>query len=174
MVGKKLAFTSLPSLSKVLTEDQDIDTFSRSRPKHVPLWTSPLKEHGKGGQGEAGPTSRQSSEDQLLEHGIQQSSLDSAGGSETLPTTAHVLQHKEHFDSEEPVLKTPHESSVIQLFYDLFFVANLTTFTAIHEVTDAGSMQPILLTPFFIRPTFSQITRPSGLLSPPANLANKQ
>ena len=104
MFGKKLAFTSLPSFSKVLTEDQDIDTFSLSRPKHVPLWVSPLEEHGQGEQ-------------------------------------------EEHFDSGEPVLKTAHESSVIQLFYDLFFVANLTTFTAVHEVNDLDSMWPMSLVP---------------------------
>jgi hypothetical protein len=28
------------------------------------------------------------------------------------------------------------EASKIELFYDLFFVANLTTFTAVHEVND--------------------------------------
>ena len=40
----------------------------------------------------------------------------------------------------DPPLKRPHESSTIQLFYDLFFVANLTTFTSVHEINDKNSM----------------------------------
>jgi hypothetical protein len=40
---------------------------------------------------------------------------------------------------DEPRLRYEHESSTIQLFYDLFFVANLTTFTGKHEVTDKTS-----------------------------------
>ena len=37
-----------------------------------------------------------------------------------------------------PVLyKTHHEASTIELFYDLFFVANLATFTTMHQHVDA-------------------------------------
>ena len=39
----------------------------------------------------------------------------------------------------DPPLKRPHESTNIQLFYDLFFVANLTTFTSVHEINDKDS-----------------------------------
>ena len=35
-----------------------------------------------------------------------------------------------------PVFKKHHEASSIELFYDLFFVANLATFTANHEIED--------------------------------------
>ena len=42
----------------------------------------------------------------------------------------------------DPPLKRPHESSTIQLFYDLFFVANLTTFTSVHEINDKLSALP--------------------------------
>lgn len=34
------------------------------------------------------------------------------------------------------VFKRRHESAAIELFYDLFFVANLPTFTAGHEIND--------------------------------------
>lgn len=40
--------------------------------------------------------------------------------------------------SDGPILyKTRHEASTIELFYDLFFVANLATFTAAHNHSDA-------------------------------------
>ena len=38
-----------------------------------------------------------------------------------------------HFD-DVPVFKPHRESSTIELFYDLFFVANLTVFTKNHEI----------------------------------------
>jgi low temperature requirement protein LtrA len=33
-----------------------------------------------------------------------------------------------------------HEASMLELFFDLFFVANLATFTAYHEITTAGNV----------------------------------
>ncbi len=39
-----------------------------------------------------------------------------------------------HTDSDAPMFKHHHEATSIELFYDLFFVANLATFTANHEV----------------------------------------
>jgi hypothetical protein len=48
---------------------------------------------------------------------------------------------------DEPPLRYQTESSTIQLFYDLFFVANLTTFTAKHDVSDGSSTYCDLLTP---------------------------
>jgi hypothetical protein len=44
--------------------------------------------------------------------------------------------HLHRSDSELLVFKRHSESSTIELFYDLFFVANLATFTANHEVVD--------------------------------------
>ena len=49
------------------------------------------------------------------------------------------------YDPDQPQLRYETESSTIQLFYDLFFVANLTTFTGRHEVTDGGSKFPPIL-----------------------------
>ena len=45
--------------------------------------------------------------------------------------------HSHRRDSELPVFKHHHESSTVELFYDLFFVANLTTFTANHDINDS-------------------------------------
>jgi hypothetical protein len=50
----------------------------------------------------------------------------------------HVIEFDEtrlHLtDSDAPMFKHHHEATSIELFYDLFFVANLATFTANHEI----------------------------------------
>jgi hypothetical protein len=46
--------------------------------------------------------------------------------------------HVHRSDSELPVFKHHKESSTVELFYDLFFVANLATFTANHEIVDVN------------------------------------
>lgn len=33
-----------------------------------------------------------------------------------------------------------HEASMLELFFDLFFVANLATFTAYHEITTSSNV----------------------------------
>jgi len=45
--------------------------------------------------------------------------------------------HVNRRDGELPSFKHHHESSTVELFYDLFFVANLATFTSNHEIVDA-------------------------------------
>jgi low temperature requirement protein LtrA len=44
-------------------------------------------------------------------------------------------------DPRLPPFKHHHESSTIELFYDLFFVANLATFTTNHEIVDGRSLE---------------------------------
>jgi len=44
------------------------------------------------------------------------------------------MTHKEELEIEEA---TP-----IELFYDLFFVANLTTVTSVHYITEKRSLSP--------------------------------
>ena len=51
------------------------------------------------------------------------------------------LPHHHHPDPDHPPFKHRHESSTVELFYDLFFVANLATFTANHEIVDAESLK---------------------------------
>lgn len=53
-------------------------------------------------------------------------------------------KHTSIVDEGEPPLQRHHEAPVIQLFYDLFFVANLTTFTGVHEVNDKESRSNVL------------------------------
>lgn len=46
-----------------------------------------------------------------------------------------------HGHLKQPRWRHHHESSTIELFYDLFFVANLATFTANHEIVDTTSLK---------------------------------
>ncbi|MFI5420433.1 MAG: low temperature requirement protein A [Nitrososphaerales archaeon] len=59
-------------------------------------------------------------------------------------TTNNSVIHAQlpsHGDPDLPPFKHRHESSTVELFYDLFFVANLATFTANHEIVDADSLK---------------------------------
>lgn len=63
-----------------------------------------------------------------------------------LAVDERTLQFQEgpvHQRSDVPVFKKHHESSTIELFYDLFFVANLSTFTANHEINSADCTLPL-------------------------------
>jgi hypothetical protein len=44
---------------------------------------------------------------------------------------------------DEPQLQYEAETSSLQLFYDLFFVANLTTFTGDHEINNGEGEFPL-------------------------------
>jgi hypothetical protein len=50
-------------------------------------------------------------------------------------------RHQSHSAPDEPVFREHHESSTVELFFDLFFVANLASFTANHEIVDANSLK---------------------------------
>lgn len=42
-------------------------------------------------------------------------------------------------DGSTPAFREREEASSIELFYDLFFVANLTSFTTVHAIDDKES-----------------------------------
>ena len=77
-------------------------------------------------------------------------------GSEHGETKSHIAErviefeesqhdlHRSRTDHGEPVFREHHESSTVELFYDLFFVANLATFTANHEIVDTASLKNYL------------------------------
>ena len=48
-------------------------------------------------------------------------------------------QHLRGGDSEIPVFRKHREASSLELYYDLYFVANLTTFTAYHDIENLES-----------------------------------
>ena len=84
--------------------------------KPTPWITSPLTEPAANAHGHAGQTSAGTSASDLI-----------AG------------QGVERRGQEVPRFQQRHESSTIELFYDLFFVANLTSFNNNHEIVDAKS-----------------------------------
>ena len=57
---------------------------------------------------------------------------------------SHHELHRSHSGPDEPVFREHHESSTVELFFDLFFVANLATFTANHEIVDSSSLKNYL------------------------------
>jgi hypothetical protein len=73
-------------------------------------------------------------------------------GIEKTQTTERVVEfdeshqdlHPSHSGPDEPVFREHHESSTVELFFDLFFVANLATFTANHEIVDTSSLKNYL------------------------------
>lgn len=52
--------------------------------------------------------------------------------------------HRTPSSPDEPIFREHHESSTVELFFDLFFVANLATFTANHEIVDTSSLKNYL------------------------------
>ena len=130
---KSVLLAPIASLQDVLVAEEDETTFSLSHPRHVPLFASPL-ETAKHDYRAAHP-------DTLLKH--PQHAVKSLHG-DVSPPSSHYEKHDRHDDPDEPKLKRAHEASVIQLFYDLFFVANLTTFTKVHEINNSESMSPLI------------------------------
>ena len=106
----------IPSVSvhQVIVPEEDHHTFSISHPQHLRLIASPL-----AGEDDAHDS-----------HGHP------AVAQETHRDSTSSEEEKQKQDPDVPVLKRAHEASTIQLFFDLFFVANLTTFTTIHEIDD--------------------------------------
>lgn len=104
-------------LSQVLSRQQSTDEVYTLR-KHTPWISSPL-ENVDPASGHNTPP-----------HDTKQPSPPHGG----LP-----LHH--HHDPHAPQFRHHHESSTIELFYDLFFVANLATFTVNHEIVDTNSLK---------------------------------
>ncbi|KAL8668874.1 MAG: hypothetical protein Q9168_006519, partial [Polycauliona sp. 1 TL-2023] len=55
------------------------------------------------------------------------------------PSTVEKATVREH-DGGTPAFREREEASSIELFYDLFFVANLTSFTNVHPIDDRETM----------------------------------
>lgn len=114
--------SKVQSVSSVLVAEKDHAVFPIAHPKHLTLFASPLAPDGE--------KSRRTYS-VLAHHKIRHAE-------EGDPQYSLSSEHVHHFqDPNEPALRHAEESSVIELFYDLFFVANLTTFTGVHEINDA-------------------------------------
>lgn len=94
---------------------------SKRRYKVLPLFASPLEEHLAHHQG------RESDSDEHESHS------GAAMKSQTEALTTEIHRHR------VPIFREREEASTIELFYDLFFVANLSSFTAVHSIDEATS-----------------------------------
>jgi hypothetical protein len=103
-------------LSHILSRDQSTDSLALR--KHTPWIASPLETDTRSTSGHSNPAP------------------ESKTGHHHLKFDLH-----HHRDSNLPHFKHHHESSTVELFYDLFFVANLATFTVNHEIVDADSLK---------------------------------
>ena len=108
---------------KVVVPDPDIHIFSIYHPGHVDFITTPLANQDEIAAGHHSHP----------HHGPSHDS-DSASSDDD--------EKAKHAD--EPVLKTAHEAPTIQLFFDLYFVANLTTFSAQHDIHSANGKLNVL------------------------------
>lgn len=84
---------------------------------HLPLFKSPLLHPGDGGHHGPSP----GPEESKAVHGSE---------------TSMMLENNDEALHDMPQFHHHEESTNAELFYDLFFVANLTVFTNVHEVND--------------------------------------
>lgn len=70
-------------------------------------------------------------------HTNEWSNLYKARARESLPWIVSPLEGLQ--GREFKAFHVRHEASLIELFFDLFFVANLATFTAVHEITNGAT-----------------------------------
>lgn len=96
-----------------------MEAHQRGRYRALPLIATPLEQEGHG-QHHGNP-----SEGSL----DQEKDLKSSGSISVIA----VIRH------DSPKFREKEEASTIELFYDLFFVANLTSFTNIHAIDDRTS-----------------------------------
>jgi hypothetical protein len=137
--------TLLSSLSAALTADLDEHKFHFLHPRRIPWIQSPLDTagHEEGGEEHGAKLAREESPEVAPE--TKTPAVMNKDGSEHHHHHMHLHLAVNPFElaPDEPPLRYQTESSTIQLFYDLFFVANLTTFTAKHDVSD-GSCECLL------------------------------
>lgn len=112
---------------EVLVPESDVHIFAISHPEHLSLIETPLASEDHIANGHHSHPEIKSSHvtEQEITHGSDASD--------------HSVEKRER-DPEEPVLKRAHEASTIQLFFDLYFVANLTTFSGQHEIHNWDGM----------------------------------
>lgn len=103
---------------------------TKRRYKALPLFASPLEEHLEH---------HQVHEYDSHEHESHSGKEPTLGEGEV---TTEIHQTRLAFP-RMPTFRQREEASSIELFYDLFFVANLSSFTSVHSIDDTTSM-PII------------------------------
>jgi hypothetical protein len=139
--------TLLTTVSKFFTADLDDNKFHFMHPRRIHLIQNPVDaddedntDGGSGGGEGAGA--------ELAPEESREAPQPEAKAATTAVKKHGGKAHSHHFHfgpdpfelgPDDPPLRYQTESSTIQLFYDLFFVANLTTFTAKNEVSNGSS-----------------------------------
>lgn len=75
-----------------------------------------------------------------------------------MPWIESPLVGAEGAESDELVFHQRHEANTLELFFDLFFVANLATFTAYHTITDVNALLSYICFFAVLWSTWFQIT----------------
>ena len=112
-MSKIFALSKVKSVSDILVTSRDHTVFALAYPKHLKLFASPLAADYE-----------EDNQDTLIH------------SSKDHQSSLLASKHSGNFQ-DWPVLHHNHESSAIQLFFDLFFVANLTAFTSSHEINNS-------------------------------------
>ncbi|MCJ1473698.1 hypothetical protein MMC13_002349 [Lambiella insularis] len=128
------------SVHQVFIIEKDETTFPQKAPRYTPLFRSPLKDHEHNRPNHHHRHHKHGDVSPEVIHLTDHNAKDSP--------SAKLLQDEDEAEAEdekltegEPHLVRARKTSVVQLFYDLFFVANLTTFTSRHEINDANSLR---------------------------------
>lgn len=103
---------------------------TKRRYKALPLFASPLEEHLEHYQG------HEYDSDEQRSHSGAELTLGKGGAT----TEAHQTRPDLY---RMPMFREREEASSMELFYDLFFVANLSSFTGVHSIDDVTSMPTI-------------------------------
>lgn len=98
-----------------------MEAHQRGRYRALPLIATPLEQEGGRGH----------------HHGHNHSEV-SLGQEQDLKADGHIREI-EVIRDDTPAFREKEEASTIELFYDLFFVANLTSFTTVHAIDDRTS-----------------------------------
>ncbi|MCJ1383840.1 hypothetical protein MMC17_006954 [Xylographa soralifera] len=125
------------TIQQVFIAEKDETSFPHKKPKYTPLIKSPLKQNNRHHRHDGHRKIRSASVDAVHDRVETQQE-------EQEEEEEEEEREIELLEEGEPELHRARETSVVQLFYDLFFVANLTTFTSVHEISDTDSLRSYL------------------------------
>lgn len=103
-----------------------MEAHQRGRYRALPFIATPLEQEGGHGQHYSNPS---------------EGSLDSAKDSDSSVDSSETTVIRQN----RPSFRKKDEATTIELFYDLFFVANLTCFTSVHAIDSRSSESLSLL-----------------------------
>ena len=108
-----------------------MEAHQRGRYRALPLISTPLEQEGGHGH-----------------HHRHNHSETSLGQEQDFKSGGHIREI-EAIRDDTPAFREKEEASTIELFYDLFFVANLTSFTNVHAIDDRTSKSSLSFCQFY-------------------------